>query len=218
MRARFSGFRRALVGGIAVAACLVVAGTAAAVTVTSFTPTSGLALTPADGSLCPGGTIAISGSGFVEDGPTSSVSVTFNGAKSPSVSIGSNNTVFAIVPTDATTGPITVTTAAGSASSPTPFTVNLCPYTTDTAAQVSVPVLNKFKPTSGRAGTLVAITGTSLTGTFKVTIGGIKAKFTKTGPNVIVATVPLKAKTGKIAVSNPAGTATTSATFKITTK
>jgi hypothetical protein len=218
MHARFSGFRRALVGGIVAAAGLVVVGAAAPVTVSSFTPTSGLALTPADGSLCPGGVIAITGTGFVEDGPASSVSVAFNGVTSPSVSIGSNVTVFAVVPTEATTGPITVTTAAGSATSPTPFTVNLCPYTNDTAAQVSVPVLNKVKPASGKVGTLVTITGTSLTGTFKVTFAGIKAKFAKTGPNVIVATVPPRAKTGKITVSNPAGTATTSVTFKVTKK
>jgi IPT/TIG domain len=194
---------------------LAVVASASAATVTSFTPTSGLALTPADGSFCPGGTIAVTGTGFVSDGPATSLSVSFNGKQSPSVQIGSNTTVFAVVPTDATTGPISVTTAAGTATSPTAFTVNPCPYTSDALAQVSVPVIKSMKPGSGKVGTKVVITGTSLVGTFKVTFGGVKAKFTRDSPNQITAVVPAKAKTGKIAVFNPAGSSTTLNAFKV---
>jgi hypothetical protein len=214
MRARF-GVRATLIGGLAAVASLFVVASAAAVTVTTFTPTSGLAQTPADGTLCPGGTIAVTGTGFVSDGPASSVTVSFNGAKSPLVQVGSNTTVFAVVPTDATTGPITVTTAAGSATSPSAFTVNLCPYTQPAISQISVPVIKKIKPTSGKAGTAVTITGTSLSNTFKVTFGAVKAKFKQDSPTQITATVPAKAKTAKIWVYNAAGTSSSLVSFKV---
>jgi len=216
MRARSAGFWATLL--VVGTASLVVGGSASAVTVASFTPASGLAQTPADGSWCPGGTIAITGSGFMSDGPTASVSVSFNGKASPSVQVGSNVTVFAVVPTDATSGPISVTTAAGTATSPTPFTVNACPYTADPVSQVSVPVLSKVKPASGKVGSKVVILGTSLTGVFSVTFNGVKAKFVKDSPNQLTVTVPAKAKNGKISVSNPAGTGLTSVSFKVVKK
>ena len=84
MRARLAGVRAAAVGAAALGS-LIFVGSALAVTITTYTPLSGLPLTPADGSYCPGGTITINGTGFANDGPTSSVSVSFNGTKSPLV-------------------------------------------------------------------------------------------------------------------------------------
>jgi hypothetical protein len=214
MRARFARGRTAVIAAVAVVG-LVVVGSALAVTVTSFTPTSGLALTPADGSLCPGGTITITGSGFVNDGPATTVTVSFNGTKSPLVQIGSDTTVFAVVPTAATSGPITVTTGVGSATSAQAFTVNPCPYTAGAHIQISAPSLKRVQPGKGKPGTTVTITGTSLSGTTKVAFGGVRASFKLVSPTQITATVPKKAKTGKISVTNAAGTSMTTARFKV---
>src|SRR5262245_62553642 len=120
MRGHFSG--RAAVVGVAVLMGLVFVGSALAVSISSFTPTSGL---PAkdNGEACPGNTITISGTGFVSDNPTvvagsptSVVGVTFGGVKSTYVVVGSNTTLYAVVPDGANTGTIAVTTGAGTAT------------------------------------------------------------------------------------------------------
>ncbi len=62
---------------------------------------------------------------------------------------------------------------------------------------------------SGPVRTNVVITGESFTGATSVTFGGVKAtSFTVNSCTQITATVPLEAKTGKISVTAPGGTAT----------
>jgi uncharacterized repeat protein (TIGR03803 family) len=76
--------------------------------VTSFTPTSG-----------PTGTsVTISGNSF-----TGTTKVTFGGVAATSYKAKSDTTVDALVPTGAVTGPIAVTTAGGTGTSTTKFTV-----------------------------------------------------------------------------------------------
>src|SRR5581483_3829948 len=89
----------------AVAVGIVFAASAGAVTISSFSPTSGLPNKDA-GTACPGATVTITGSGFVNDGPTSQVQVMFNGlpAAPGSVQVGSDSTVYAIVPDGGTDG------------------------------------------------------------------------------------------------------------------
>jgi uncharacterized protein (TIGR03437 family) len=66
-------------------------------------------------------------------------------------------------------------------------------------------------------GTQVTITGTSFTGATKVTFGGVKATMFSVDSNTqITATVPTGAKTGKIQVTTPGGTATSSGVFTVT--
>jgi hypothetical protein len=214
MRVRFAGVPRAVFAAAVVS--LVVVDSAAAVAITGVNPLFGAAQAPADGSLCPGANVAISGSGFVSDGPAASVSVSFNGTKSPFVQVGSDITVYAVVPPAATSGPITVTTAAGTATSGATFTVIPCMYTSESNASHSVPAIKGFKPASGKVGTAVTIKGTSLTGATKVTFAGVNAKFKHDSPTQLTATVPKNAKSGKISVSNPAGTSRTTVGFKVT--
>ena len=111
---RHSGGVRAAVAGAAVLASLVFVGSALAVSITSFTPHSGL---PAkdNGEACPGNTIQITGTGFVSDGAP--VTVAFGGVNTPVVQIGSDNTIYAVVPDGAKTGPLTVSHRASSKSS-----------------------------------------------------------------------------------------------------
>ena len=87
----------------------------AQVSVTSFTPTHSLV----------GATVTINGSGF-----TVGSTVSFNGTLATSVTYVSASQVTAVVPTGATTGPITVATGVCSATSTGTFTVDVPTFTT----------------------------------------------------------------------------------------
>ena len=76
--------------------------------VSSFTPTSG-----------PSGTsVTITGSGF-----TGATAVNFNGAAATTFTVNSDTQITATVPTGAATGPVAVTTPAGTGTSTASFTV-----------------------------------------------------------------------------------------------
>ena len=78
------------------------------------------------------------------------------------------------------------------------------------------PVVLSFSPASGSVGTPVVITGNSLTGATKVTFGGVKAIVVSVDSYTqITATVPTNAKTGKIQVTTPGGTATSATAFTV---
>jgi hypothetical protein len=214
-------------GGVAVLAsvALLVAAPAFGATITSMIPASGDVLAD-DSPYCDGSPVQLNGTGFVTDGPTSSVVVRFNGVPATYVEIGSNIVLYTRVPKGATNGKITVTTAAGTAESPTGFEVQPCearagtneidrgsstPSTGATAATVK-----SFAPASGKPGTKVKITGTNLNTATALTFGGVKATFVKNSATQVTATVPAKAKTGKIVVTNSAGKATSAKNFVVT--
>ena len=76
-----------------------------------------------------------------------------------------------------------------------------------------VPTIAKVTPATTRAGATVTLTGTNLKGTTSVTFQGVPAKFKVVSPSKLTFTVPAKAKTGSLTVTNPSGTATK--TFRI---
>lgn len=149
--------------------------------------------TPAGGPI--GTLVSITGSGF-----TGATAVRFNG-RSTSFSVTSDAQITATVPSLATTGPITVTTSAGTDTSASSFFVG-------TAASVS-----GFSPGYGGPGTPVTITGSSFIGATAVRFGGHAASFSVISASQINATVPPGAVTGFISVSNPAGTGTSGSVF-----
>ena len=166
-------------------------GATAAPTVTSFTPTSGVV----------GTTVTVTGTTF-----TGATTVTFNYGGTPAATATPTSvtatTLKAVVPAGAVTGPIAVTTAAGTGKSSTNFSVT--------------PTITSFTPTSAGLGMTVTITGTGLTGATKVTFNGTAAtKFTVVSSTSVTATVPTGATTGKIAVTTAGGTATSTATFTL---
>jgi uncharacterized protein (TIGR03437 family) len=77
-------------------------------------------------------------------------------------------------------------------------------------------VILSFNPTSGPVGTSVRITGNSFTGATAVTFGGVKAAiFSVDSYTQITATVPAKAKTGKIQVTTAGGIAVSPTDFTV---
>jgi uncharacterized repeat protein (TIGR01451 family) len=155
--------------------------------ITDFSPQSG-----------PAGTqVVLNGSNL---GGTTSV--TFNGVKASFSVFGT--TVTAVVPAAAGTGPITVVTPGGSATSTANF-VFVAP---------AAPSITSISPTSGQAGDRVTISGANLDTATAVAFNGVAATFSIFG-SFIFATVPSTATTGPITVTNPAGTATSAATFTV---
>ncbi|MDQ3889014.1 MAG: DUF1929 domain-containing protein [Actinomycetota bacterium] len=160
-------------------------------TITSFDPTVGAV----------GTSVVIAGSGF-----TGATSVTFAGV-SATFTLDSDTQVTATVPRGATTGRIAVTTPQGTATSSSDFTVT----------STSAPVVTSFDPTSGKVGTSVTIAGANFTGATSVTFAGVAASFTLDSASQITAIVPRGATTGRIAVTAPNGTGTSSSDFVVTT-
>ena len=151
----------------------------------SLQPTSGLVSQPV---------------GIMGGGLTGTTSVKFNGTNA-AFSIVSDTYALTSVPSGATTGFVKAT-IPGTLKSNQKFLVT--------------PVVLSFSPASGPVGATVVITGNSLTGATKVTFGGVKALiFSVDSYTQITATVPTGAKTGKIQVTTPGGTASSPATFTV---
>jgi hypothetical protein len=181
--------------------------TVTAPVITSFTPTSG-----------PEGTrLNIIGLGF-----TDASVITFTGTSNNTVTTGFyvNTINYAgsqisgvIVPPGAQTGPISVTTPNGTATSTAIFTVVVIPP----------PTITSFTPTSGPAGTRITINGTNLDGTSAIAFTGttsntVATSYTvnATGTQITGAFVPAGAQTGPIQVTTAKGTGSSAASFTVT--
>ena len=107
---------------------------------TTFNVTGGLtptitSFTPATGSV--GEVVSINGTNF----NLANTEVRFNGVLVTTLVVNSTNNIQVVIPTGATTGPITVTTPAGTGTSGSNFTVVVPP-----------PVINFFTPDQGGTG------------------------------------------------------------------
>ena len=156
-------------------------------TITFFTPTSG-----AVEAL-----VSVHGTRF-----TSAQTVKFNGV-SAAFTVVADTLLQATVPAGASTGPISVTNPAGTATSAAAFTV------------IAPPSISFFAPTSGAVGAQVSVHGASFTSAQTVKINGVSAGFTVAADTMLQATVPAGASTGLISVTNPAGTATSADVFTL---
>lgn len=114
--------------------------------ITGFVPSSG----------GPGDTVMIDGARFDGRSPDRNI-VRFTrsaqaggGTTQAQVTMAARTQLAVIVPADATTGPVTVQTEGGAATSPSSFVVT------------SGPVITDFNPKSAPAGTLVNVIGTNL--------------------------------------------------------
>jgi len=152
---------------------------------------------PAQSAGKVGKNIGISGQGL--NGTTK---VSFSGA-SATFTIVSDSFVTATVPNGAKTGPISVTASGSALKSNKVFRVT--------------PQITSFTPASGPPGTVVTITGVSLSQMKTVTFGGVKAtSFLVVNDSTVKATVPSGAVTGKIAITTAGGRATSTTPFTVT--
>lgn len=124
------------------------------------------------------------------------------GAGSATFKVVSDTEITTTVPNGATTDFVTVITPTHTLTSSKQFLVT--------------PQFKSFSPPSGPVGTVVTITGVSLTQTTSVKFGTKAATFTVNSDTQITTTVPTGAKTGKITVTTSGGTATSATSFTVT--
>jgi hypothetical protein len=79
----------------------------------------------------------------------------------------------------------------------------------------ALPQTTDFTPTSGPVGTVVTITGVSLTQAKTVGISGKSASFMVIDDTTVVATVPTGATTAEIRITTQGGTATAPTDFAV---
>ncbi len=162
--------------------------------ISGFNPTSG-----------PVGTsVQITGTGL-----TGATGVAFGGASAGTYTVDSDSQITATVPNSAATGPISVTTAAGTATSSSDFTVT-------TSGGGGPLAISGFSPSSGPPGTPVTITGSGFTNVTIVKFNGVRASFNVNSDSQMSATVPSSATTGPIKVKDPVSVATSSSDFTVT--
>jgi uncharacterized protein (TIGR03382 family) len=142
--------------------------------------------------------ITLFGAGF-----TGATQVLFNGVPASYVRLRGDGQLETRVPSGATTGPIVVKNAAGSASSVT-FTV------------VPPPAITGFSPTRGPVGTTVTLTGKGFTGATEVRFGGqYTSELTVISDTQMTAVVPEGASSGPLSVSSLGGSGTSTAHFTV---
>ncbi|MDB5932963.1 MAG: putative Bacterial pre-peptidase C-terminal domain protein [Massilia sp.] len=157
------------------------------VAIIDFTPNGGPA----------GAAVTISGGGF--SAVAAQNDVKFNQVSATVVSSTATRIVTS-VPAGASTGPISVTTANGSATSKAPFVVGA----------ESMPTITQFLPSIGAAGSAVSITGTN----FAASPDGNRISFdqrttipTSASATSVATVVPANASSGKITVTTLYGAA-----------
>lgn len=128
--------------------------------------------------------------------------VRFNGTTA-TFNVVDNTHLTAYVPGGATSGPISVTSFAGTGSSSSSFFVG------------APPTVSSVSPAGGPPGTIVTIDGSDFAGVTSVSIGGGNATFSVLSSTQIRATVPGTASTGALSVSNPSGTGTWTQSFYV---
>ena len=162
----------------------------AAPTLTGFSPASGAV----------GTVVTLTGSGFA-----GSTSVRF-GSEYANVTVVSATQLTAIVPPRASSGPLHVSVAGQSLTSPEGFTV----------LGGTVPTLTRFSPTSGEAGIQVTLDGSFFTGVSRVEFNGVPAtSVSLTSDGRLSVFVPSGASTGPLRVVTNAGAVTSSTPFTV---
>lgn len=146
----------------------------------------------------PGAQVGINGAHFT----TGVTNVSFNGAKAPNYYVVSDTYMWAVVPTNATSGRITVSSYSGSSTSAQIFYLP--------------PILTSFTPAEGKVGTTVQISGTNFTGALSVRFNGVPAtSFTVNSDRLITTQAPTNVSTGLILVTTPGGPVESTNKFKV---
>jgi hypothetical protein len=143
----------------------------------------------------PGSHVVVTGTGF---GGVSAVAV--NGVRA-GFSVLSRTQLRLTVPVGASDGPITITTAGGTATS--------------AATLFVLPRVGSFTPGAAPVGTTVTIGGNAFTGATSVLFNGIPAVPATVTATKITVVVPADASTGKLTVVTPSGSGQSAGTFRV---
>ena len=172
------------------------AAVASSLAFSSFMPVDGYAPDPFNGPHgSPGTTVTINGSGL-----GAVTNVTFNGVSASPINHLSDTQITVMVPTGASSGPISISDGTTTLQGNRDFTV-----------RPPVPEITGFRPKSGPIGSTVTIRGHHLMAITTVLFHKVAADFIDTGANQeLTATVPPGATTGPIVVKGPNGSASTS--------
>ena len=170
---------------------LVTALPASASTITSFTPTCGVATTA----------VTITGTGFNSSGDATAVR--FNVTNQPTFTVVSDTSITATVPAGATPGRIYVDAPTGNSVS----AANFVPSAS------GLPTITSFPPISAGVGSSVVITGTHFACATSVLFNTTGASYLVNSDTSITATVPVGATTGALHVITPGGTANSATSF-----
>lgn len=166
---------------------------------TVISPPSITSLTPSSGHV--GQAVTIAGANF---GSTQGTSIVQFGGTTASVTGWSGGTITAVVPTTATTGPVTVT-VNGATSNGATFTV------------VPAPTIGALTPALGAIGQTVAVSGANFggtQGTSTVRFNGTVAAVSNWSDSAINVTLPAGATTGAVTVT-VAGMVSNGVTFTV---
>ena len=155
-------------------------------------------LAPASGN--PSTVVTLTGTDF-----TGATGVSFNGVPANGFTVLNATTATATPPNGGTTGNVTITTPAG--------TSNGLLFT-----YVSSPQIISFTPHSGPVGTVITITGTSLTGTNSIVFAGPvpAGAFTVVNGTTVMVTVPAGAASGFFDLYTPYGSTNSPQPFTVT--
>ena len=120
--------------------------------------------------------------------------------------VNTGGSISATVPSGAVSGPLTVSTSTGTATSAARFIVTL--------RIPPPPRITAFTPGIGSVGAKVTITGVNLAQTAIVSLGGVAAKFMVVSDTRLTLIVP-RARTGLIVVTTRGGTAKSAKSFVV---
>jgi hypothetical protein len=190
-------FRILLSVSVLVALGLVAAGVAGAVTISSWIGGKGAtpAIVTAGSAACPGTMTTINGTGFVNDGGVTSV--TIGGVPASEIVVGSDIILYARVGTGATNGSVVVTTKAGSATAT--MQAQVVPCASSATASVK-PSIDSVAPTKAKGGKKLTLHGAGFVGMVSVTVGGTPATFSIPSDNLMYVILPSGAKVGKLPI------------------
>ena len=168
---------------------------------------------PAGGAT--GATVTITGTHF-----TGASLVVFGRDCALDWAVVSDTEITAVVPFGAATGPVTVTTPAGTASSGATFYVAPL-FITDPnclAYPFNFGIYPEMSPAFGAPQDVIQLIGFNFAGATSVTFGGVPTtQFTVVSNSVINATVPAGARSDAIEVIGPGGTARSNGAFTVGT-
>jgi uncharacterized delta-60 repeat protein len=138
---------------------------------------------------------------------TGATSVKFGTLAASSFAVVDDTTITVTVPAKAVSGKITVVTPSGSVTSASALGV------------AAAATIASFSPASGPVGTVVTVSGNHVDTVTSATIGSADVgTITHESATQLKFTVPLGVSTGRLALTNAAGTATSATAFKVTPK